>query len=188
MTRSEKIQASRKRNIARRTQWCLRKIRKYQPKNLLETSELGMVCVSVGEGAFRSTYRIAGTTLLIKFPLIESFHKKHFGEVKSEFFTYRTDDSDGKYHTRAEVRKIRILKKFKSLSPNIPPVYYYNSHDGVMVTKYYKKANKDVWIYRVGPLLSGVIKELTGVTLEDLFDDNVRKKENGDLVIVDCGY
>src|SRR5208337_2099603 len=103
MTRSEKIRASRKRNTARRTQWCLRKIRKYQPKNLLETTKLGMICRYVGEGAFRSAYKIVGTTLLIKFPLIESFHHRVEGNLR----TYRTDDYDGKCHTRAEVRKIR---------------------------------------------------------------------------------
>src|SRR5208337_4505065 len=115
MTRSEKIRASRKRNTARRTQWCLRKIRKYQPKNLLETTKLGMICLFVGEGAFRSAYKIVGTTLLIKFPLM-----------------YQTDDHDGKYHTRAEIRKIRALSKFKSLRKAMPPVYYYKSNDGVM--------------------------------------------------------
>ena len=184
MTRSEKIRASRKRNIARRTQWCLRRIRKFQPKNLLETSQLGMTCVYVGEGAFRTTYRIAQTSLLIKFPLIENFHRRG----SAGLFTYRTDDKDGKYHTRAEVRKIRTLSKFKSLRGHLPPVYYYNSRDGVMVTKYFKKATRTDWMYNVGPLLSGVIKELTGVTLEDLFGDNVRKDREDRLVVCDLGY
>src|SRR5208337_1680685 len=185
MTRSEKIRASRKRNTARRTQWCLRKIRKYQPKNLLETTKLGMICLYVGEGAFRLAYKIVGTTLLIKFPLTESFHKR---EPDGSFITCRTNDHDGKCHTRAEVRKIRVLSKFKSLRKILPPVYYYNSHDGVMVTRYYLKATVNDWTSQIGPLLSGVIKELTGVTLEDLFGDNVRKKSEDSLVIVDCGY
>src|SRR5208337_1858511 len=184
MTRSEKIRASREQNIARRTQWCLRKIRKYQPKNLRETSKLGMVCRYVGEGAFRVAYKIVGTTLLIKFPIIESFHHRENGAL----VTYRRNDFDGKYHTRAEVRKIRALSKFKSLRKAMPPVYYYNSHDGVMVTRYYLKATVNDWTSQIGPLLSGVIKELTGVTLEDLFGDNVRKKSEDSLVIVDCGY
>jgi hypothetical protein len=176
MTRSEKIRATKKRNIARRTQWALRQIRKHQPKNLLETSQLCMRLIHVGGGAFRESYRIAGTTLLIKFPIVDNPDT-------------RPDDSDGKYHTRAEVRKIRALKKFPSLSKHLPPVYYYNSKDGVIVTKYFKKATEGEWICCVGPMLSGVIKELTGVVLEDLFGDNVRMHENGErLMIVDLGY
>ena len=185
MTRSDKIRASRKRNIARRTQWCLRRIRKHQPKNLLETSQLGMTCVYVGEGAFRNAYRIAETTLLIKFPLIESFHKRG---LNGQYVTYRTDDMDGKYHTRAEMRKIKALRKFKCLRSHIPTVYYYNGRDGVIVTKYLKKATQTDWAYNVGPLLSGVIKELTGITLEDIFGENVRKNHKEQLVVVDLGY
>lgn len=184
MTRSEEIKASRKRNIARYTQWCLRRIRRFQPKNLLETTELGMTCIYVGEGAFRTAYRIAQTSLLIKFPLMESFHHR----CKGNLVTYRIDDTDGKYHTRAEVRKIRALSKFKSLRGHLPPVYYYNSRDGVLVTRFFKKAREKDWIYNVCPLLSGVIKELTGVTLGDLFGDNVRKDREERLVFTDLGY
>lgn len=182
MTRSEKIRASRKRNTARITQWALRKIRKHQPKTLLETSELGLVCVHVGEGSFRTTYRIAQTTLLIKFPIVET----HGDGIKNGGWD---DDSDGKYHTRAEVRKIRALSKFKCLRKHLPPVYYYNSADGVLVTNYFKLAKDSDWAYNVAPLLSGVIKELTGVTLGDLFGDNVRiDAEKDRLIFVDLGY
>lgn len=182
MTRSEKVLASKKRNTARRTQWALRKIQKHQPKNLLEASELGLVCVHVGGGSFREAYKIAGTTLLIKFPITE---RKRAGGVD---FGY-TDASDGKYHTRAEVRKIKALQKFKCLRKHMPPVYYYNGADGVMVTKFFKKARRDDWESRVAPILSGVIKELTGVTLDDLFGDNIRMDTERDrLVIIDLGY
>jgi hypothetical protein len=176
MTRSEKVRATRKKNTERWTQWALRKIRKHQPKNLLEVSELGMVCVHVGEGSFRRSYRIANTTLIIKFPIVECP------------YTYATDD-DGKYHTRAEVRKIRALSKFKCLRMYLPPVYYYSSADGVMVTKFYKFATERDWAHNIGPILSGTIKALTGVTLEDLFGDNMRlDKDKNRLIFVDLGY
>lgn len=185
MTKGEKNRGTRKKNVARRTQWCLRKIRKHSPKNLLETSQLGMRLVRVGSGAFRTAYKIAGTTLLIKFPIMESFRRGKDGVL----FPYHKYDADGKYHTRAEVRKIRALSEFKSLHKHLPPVYYYNSADGVMVTQYFNKASEDDLICGMGPLLSGVIKELTGVTLEDLFGDNMRiDPDKSRLVFTDLGY
>lgn len=184
MTEAEKNRRMKVRNLVNRTRRTLKLIRKYQPKNIEEARALGIGQLQkIGEGAFREAYRIYGTILLIKFPLIESFHNR----VEGNLVTYRTDDHDGKYHTRAEIRKIRVLSKFKSLRKAMPPVYYYNSRDGVMVTRYYPKATVKDWTYQIGPLLSDVIKELTGVTLEDLFGDNVRKKDDS-LVITDLGY
>ena len=179
------VPASKKHQIAIHTARALRKIRKHEPKDLLETSQLGLVCVSQGEGAFRTAYRIKGTSLLIKFPIQESFHGSRPDGV---YVTVRKDDSDGKRHTRAEVRKIRALSKFKSLRAHLPPVYYYNSKDGVVCMKYFEPSSDDNWLEHSGPLLSGVIKELTGITLEDIVGDNIKKKENGNLVFVDLGY
>jgi hypothetical protein len=54
--------------------------------------------------------------------------------------------------------------------------------------KYFEPSSDDNWLEHSGPLLSGVIKELTGITLEDIVGDNIKKKENGNLVFVDLGY
>jgi hypothetical protein len=181
MTRGYKIRATRKSNTCRKTAWALRKIRKHQPKTLLETSKLGLVLVHVGNGTFRESYRITGTPLLIKFPIVERFHD----DVEGAWITYRTDDTDGKSHSRAEIRKIQKLSQFKSIRPHLPPVYYFNSKDGVMVTKYFCKIAPD-WTY--APMLSAIIRELTHVALEDLFGDNVRLNEKDVPIFVDLGY
>lgn len=128
----------------------------------------------VGAGSFRHTYLIADADLVIKFP-----HREDDG----------TGANDGKVHTRAEFRKIKKLSKFKSLRKHLPLVYYYSSADGVIVTQYYQTASAGEYARFAGPLMSGVIKELTGVALEDLYGDNTRLHKSGKgLVFVDLGY
>ena len=146
----------------------LRIVRKTQPATLLDAVDiagLNLREIGAGCGSFRRTYRVVGTNLVIKFPKI--------GE-------------ECKQHTKDEVRKIRALSKFKSLRPHLPPVYYYNGRDGVMVTDYYPyicpEKSKNV-------ILSDVIRELTGIHLDDIMGDNVRSKEKGgNPIFCDCGY
>ena len=168
MTRDEKYRKTQKRNRAYRTRRALRLIRKGQPKNLLETNELGLHCVHAGTGAFRVAYRINGTGLLIKFPGTFALAK------------------EGKNHTRMEVKKIRALLQSPIMRKHLPPVYYFNGRDGVMVTKYYPKSK---WVpSATNQLVSEMIKEYCGVILGDLSPDNVRTEPGNNLVIIDLGY
>jgi len=117
-------------------------------------------------GAFRQAYRIVGTGLVIKFP--------------------RPDYADNAGHTRDEVKKIRELSKYRSLKKHLPPVYYYNRRDGVMVTDYYPFVCPD---RGKNVILSDVIFELTGVHLDDIMGDNVRSKgKDGNPIFCDLGY
>jgi hypothetical protein len=117
-----------------------------------------------GNGAFRRAYRIVGTNLVIKFPQI---------------------GWECKQHTRDEVKKIRALSKYRSLKKHLPPVYYYNRRDGVMVTDYYPLVSP---AKNLGPMFTDLLYEFTGVVVGDLFGDNVRCKKPGQPVIVDLGY
>ena len=144
------------------TRRALRLIRKAQPKTNAEALAFGIGPLDkIGEGAFRAAYQIRGTSLLIKFPL-----------------------GGYKCHTRAEVRKIQKLSQFKSMRAHVPPVYYYNSKDGVMVTKFYAKGAR---LLDMNEVVSKLIKELTGVVLEDIVGDNV-KSDGRHPVFVDLGY
>lgn len=181
MTRTQKYRATRKKTLQRRNQWALRKIRKYKFKTVEAARVEGLICVNIGEGAFRKSYRIVGTSLLIKFPIWE---KRNDGAgVEHE------DDYIGKCHTRAEVRKIKALKKFPCMRAHLPPVYYYSAKDGVMVTKYFKPLigwRRDTNMSRV---VSKTIKELTKITLDDISGDNVKfDREKSSLIFVDLGY
>lgn len=175
MTKGEKHRKTRKRNIQKRTAWALRKIRKHNPKNLLETSQLGLVLAHHGEGAFRKTYRIAGTTLLIKFPITQDPAAK---------WSYRTDHE----HSRSEVRKIRTMQTVLCLRKHVPPVYYSDSQSGVIVTKFYPRKAAYKVESAMNRLLSDLIRQLTGVRLDDTMGDNLKVDERGRLIFVDLGY
>lgn len=149
--------------MTNRDRKALELIEEYQFKTASDAS-IYLSLDKVGEGSFRKAYRITGTTLLIKFPL----------------------GKEGKVHTRAEVRKIRRLSQYRSLRSHVPPIYYYNSKDGVVVMRYYNTP-LDLDGRARERLIRKVIKELTGVTLGDSVDDNV-KQHRGRLIFVDCGY
>ena len=165
MTRSEKIRLTRKKHRAYYTRRALRIIRKVQPKNLLEASEaLGMTLIHAGTGAFRSTYRIYGSSLLIKFPI----------------------DREGKNHTRMEVKKIRALQKFPMWHKHLPPIHYFNGRDGVMVTKFYPKGKHPE--YARNMLIGELTKWFCGVSLGDIGPDNIRSDGDDNLILLDLGY
>jgi len=154
-------------SINNRDRRALELIEDYQFKTASDAS-FYLLLDKVGEGSFRTAYRITGTTLLIKFPV--------GGE----------DCKEGKVHTRAEVRKIRRLSQYRSLRSHVPPIYYYNGKDGVVVMRYYNTP-LDLEGRARDLLIRKVIKELTGVTLGDSVGDNL-KQHRGQLIFVDCGY
>jgi len=178
MTRSEKYRATQKRGRTYRTRRALCLIRRGQPKTVEEARALGLgALVEVGQGAFRTAYRIYGTNLLIKFPLM--FHYVHL--TPSVWH-----DKEGKNHTRMEVKKIWALRESPVMRKHIPPVYYFNGRDGVMVTKYYPKSK---WISSAtNNLVHELIKEYCGVILGDLSADNVRTEPARNLIFIDLGY
>ena len=126
----------------------------------------------LGDGAFRRGFRINSTDLVIKFP--QDYSKLAY--------------DDGVKHTRAEYDKIVALSKFKCLKSHMPSVRYYDRENGVIVLKFYKKIAKWRMYSRIIQLLGDVVFELTGQELSDIMGDNVKGKDNGDLVFVDLGY
>jgi hypothetical protein len=176
MTKSEKNRKTREKRRVYLTRRALRLIRWGQPKTVEEAASLAIGLYEVGQGAFRTAYRIRGTNLLIKFPLMYNY-----GGPKELWH-----DKDGKNHTRMEVKKIRALLEFPIMRRHIPPVYYFNSRDGVMVTKYYSKSK---WVSSAtNNLVSDMVKEYCGVTLGDLTPDNLRTEPMGNLIFLDLGY
>jgi hypothetical protein len=159
----------------------MRLIRREQPKNVQEARALGIgAMVEVGEGAFRTAYRIHGTPLLIKFPL-RFRHRLQETNGGPEVW----NDKEGKTHTRMEVKKIRALQKFPMFRKHLPPIYYFNGRDGVLVTKYYSGKRR---IERAKSLLvSELVRTFCGVVLEDITPDNVRA-DRGNLMLLDLGY
>ena len=121
----------------------------------------------IGAGTFRVAYRIAHTDMLIKFP----------------------DGHDGKVHTRAEVRKIRKLAAYPFLKKHLPPIYYFNSKTGVLVTRYYPDASRWHIANAMGDMLSLLLKKFTGIPFTDSWigSDNFGL-DRGRLILTDLGY
>jgi hypothetical protein len=157
----------------------LKLIRENRPVNLLAATCLGLKCVHVGFGVFRSAYHIKDTNLVIKFP-------------------QEPDKTYAKFHSAAEVRKIKHFIQYKSLRPHMPKIYYYDPKSGVIVMKRYYKMRKtegplvNHWNdgeYDWRLLLIGkLIKDLTGKQFEDGFGSNLAVDEKNVLKIIDLGY
>ena len=179
MTRKEKYNRTRKRTIQRANVRALRIIRKFKFATA-EDAKKKLPLVFHGEGAFRKSYRIAGTSLLIKFPVTQA---------NDGSYGYWSDRA----HTRSEVRKIRMLAKYKSLRPHVPPVYYFDSKNGVIVTRFYPATSELRTLGAMRNVLTKVIREFAGVVLEDLSGDNATVtrrtgSERGRLIFLDLGY
>src|ERR1700675_3136620 len=157
----------------------LKLIRQHRPENLLTVTNLGLNLIHVGSGAFRSAYRIKDTDLVIKFP-------------------QESDKRYAKFHSAAEVRKIKHFTQYKSLRPHVPKIYYHDTKTGVIVMKRYYPISKSE-----GPLVNHhndgefdwrllligkLIKDLTGKSFEDGSGSNLAVDEKNVLKFIDIGY
>jgi hypothetical protein len=135
--------------------------------------------VHLGTGAFRSVYRIKGTDYVIKFP-----------EPNNNYL--------GIDHAQDEVKNIEKMKKIKCLRPHLPKIHHYDRKSGVIVMDYYtryrdKQANKPHPTRTYGDiswereLISDLIRILTGVWFNDLWDENLKLDKNNIVKFVDVG-
>lgn len=147
------------------TSQALRKIRKYNLATKLGYEKLFKLQF-LGDGAYRTVYRIEGTELVVKFP------KPGEGADEGD-----DDGDDGTRHTRAEMRRLTRLKKFKSLRRYLPVVYHYDKKNAIVVMRHYDElptAITKASITFFDPMLRAVIRALTGIDLTDLRHSNIR--------------
>jgi len=123
-------------------------------------------------GLFRRTYRILGHDLVVKFP----------------------KGAEGRQHTRAEVRKIQRLSKWRCLADFLPKIHYCDSLNAIVVMDYYPDFQETNHVTReeniilaMGKCISRLITRITGIHVSDIHDENVHNK-NGNAVIIDWGY
>ena len=94
---------------------------KHKPKTLVDINALGLKTRKIGNGVYRTVYKITGFPLVIKLPA--------------------NDNADCKRHSVAEaltVRKINRFKKFAILKKYMPRIYYCEKSTGVMLVHFYK--------------------------------------------------
>lgn len=128
----------------------------------------------IGDGAYRTVYRVVGTNVIIKFA----------GTTISGL-------DDGKRHgaqeyaTITNIRKSN-LKRHKELKKHLPVIYHFEPSTGVTVGRYYKLLPESAGIDR-----AALAKKFTNA-LKICFGDidntgNVGKDGRGTLKILDAG-
>lgn len=142
---------------------------------MTDFQKLGLKLESIGSGAYRRAFRIHGADLVVKFP----------------------SDPDGRFHTSLEVRRIKKLAQYQSLRPHLPKIRYYDKKTGILVVDFYDKysetaaavpGNRTVELSWERDLITRLVKELTGVFVIDLYDDNLRIDDTQTVKLIDLGY
>jgi len=122
----------------------------------------------LGKGLFRSGYKIKGCDLVIKFP---------------------GSKSEDRQHSRAEIRRLRRLRKAGTLGEFLPEVFYYDSKSGVIVMRYYREFdNFEKQADAMGRMIQKLIYRIARVYCSDIHTENVRRREQKDCVLIDLGY
>lgn len=165
-----------------RTQDALRKIKTKRPTTLKEFKALGLIGRYVGCGAFRESFRVKGTNLIVKFPLNES----------------RIDEKPiykcGVGHSRTEMKRLKKLRRIKALKTHLPKVWYYDQRHGIVVMTHYAKfGGYGGWnkIELLGKVINKLMRQYAHTAMNDIHGDNTRMtggKYNKRLVFVDLGY
>jgi hypothetical protein len=162
-------------------------LKDHHPKSPKEFKEkCGMKLMKLGTGLYRSTYKVVGVSVVIKFP------NYMCGVDKSEYHTYR----DEVYHMISEHRAIskilRCKRKYRMLKQFVPDVYYFNRKTGVIATEQcVKLRNSDVSMAK--DMLVHLVNDIVELTwaargCTDLHSSNIGVSLSGDLKIIDFGY
>jgi hypothetical protein len=159
-----------------KTQRVIDMVKKWEPT----TPEMALVHCKfplqyLGEGAYRHTFHILGTNLVIKFPLTGlavqySYNKQH---AKEEY--------------RVVTRIIRSkARKYKAIKKHMPKIYLCDKN-GVMIATKYKLLPESAWTHRAR--LSDSVTNALNLCDGDLENSgNVGVDGRGTLKILDGGY
>jgi hypothetical protein len=96
-----------------------------KPKDVAQVEQaLGLRLRKIGEGVYRTVYKVVGHSLVIKFPI----------------------GKDGKEHSQYEYKAWRDITKKNSKYPTLkkymPEIIHFDRRSGVMVMKYYQSIKK----------------------------------------------
>jgi tRNA A-37 threonylcarbamoyl transferase component Bud32 len=119
----------------------------------------------LGEGVYRSGYKVRHCDLVIKFPT----------------------DAEGVKHSAQEIKRLRRLKQCGTLDRFLPEVFYYDKKSGVIVMRYYPEfVDFEDEADAMGSMIGALIQRLTRVKCSDIHTDNVRQNKD-DAIIIDLG-
>lgn len=135
----------------------------HHPSSLDEAKNLGLELTFVAKGVAREAYRL-GDNLLVK-------------------FEYSPEDQTAK-EIRV-IKKVYTNKEFKDLRKHIPPVYYGNEKNKVIIIKYYEKKLNYPARYNHRELADEL---RTRLKVTDMHENNFRVDEKGNLIAIDLGW
>lgn len=158
----------------------LRLIRQNKPVTPKEWAALGLKFKVIGHGVFREVCRIVGTDLVVKAPLYE-------GPLKPG---QKPDYSEGITHARSEMNRLGRLARIDVLKPYLPRVFWYDAKNGQTVMAYYPPIPEREKVELMGKVIKVLVGKLTGVSMSDIHEDNIRQKRKDWRVpvFVDLGY
>lgn len=145
------------------------------PKTILDVEALGLTTKKIGDGEYRTVYRIVGLPLVVKVP--------------------NNTGREGRKHGTAEYRTIkritRSTRKYAKLKRYMPIVYNFNVKTGVTLMHYYKAVSRP---YRRA--ISGLLNTVVDLTWPyaargyecDIHSANVGMNDENRPVLLDLGY
>lgn len=161
----------------------LKLLKKHKPKTAEEfKSKIKYPLKKLGSGAFRTTYHIKGTNLVIKFPYVDDTYCD--GDYN--------DSCENIEHTQEEITNIRNINKkakYKALRPFMPKIHYTDFRHGIIVMEKYKPARygkiSKLWGSFINTIIDAI--EETRDTWSDLHACNLGIDELGNYKIIDLG-
>lgn len=155
----------------------IRRIERSKPttaQEILDNCELPLQYI--GGGAYRDTYHVIGTSVVIKVP------RTGPGDSKTEQNIQHSRDEFKMWHRiRKSKRKFRPLRKY------LPEIIYYNSTTGIMVCRKYEKAKRNRSANALIVELEQTVTTIMGTTYADIHYGNLAVDKAGKFRIIDMG-
>lgn len=145
------------------------------PKTILDVEALGLKVKEIGNGEYRTVYRIIGLPLVVKVP--------------------NNTGREGRKHGTAEYRTIkritRSTKKYVKLQRYMPKVYNFNAKTGVTLMHHYRPVSR-TYRYAISGLLNSLVDLVWPYAAKghecDIHGANVGMSDENKPVLLDLGY
>jgi hypothetical protein len=129
----------------------------------------------LGKGLFREGFKVVNSDVVVKFPL--------------EFSMNDDDPTEGRIHSKQEIRRLKRLKKEGTLKRYLPEIFYYNTKTGVIAMRYYEEFdNFEEQADAMGQMMGTLIPRVTRVRCDDIHTENIRRGPNDRAILIDLGY
>lgn len=134
----------------------VKRLTEHRPKNEDEIKALGIPLWYLGEGAFRTGYKVKGVPLVIKVPMCDC--PEHYERCALE--------CSGPNHSRIEYKVYqRIMKKrkYRALRGFLPRVHYFDDRTGIIAVQYYKPMSNTLGNQKLCDMIDQFIRQTLSI-------------------------